>query len=189
MAQSLQVKKISWWHERLADWMLSNPDKTLGEAAEFFQCSRTHLSVIKNSDSFKIYWEVRSSQYSDNLVDKSTTTLVGVQEKAGAAAEQALDELNRRLEAAPEVMPVQQLLDISKVGLQALGYGSKASPAASATQVHVNVSAGLVSQADLEKARNRVFESHGLKVVEPAETKSRGIPGSPIDVPYEVMED
>jgi hypothetical protein len=186
MAQSLQVKKISWWHERLADWMLANPDKTLGEAAELFQCSRSHLSIIKNSDSFKIYWEVRSGTYSGEVVEKSTNSLVGVQEKAGAAAEQALDELNRRLEQAPEVMPVQQLLDITKVGMSALGYGAKANgPGPNSPSVNVNINTGLVTQADLEKARNKVFESHGLKVAEPAPVAPR----APLDLPYEVMED
>lgn len=184
MAQSLQVKNISWWHERFADWMLANPELTLGDAAKHFNCTRTHLSIIKNSDAFKIYWATRSGDFSNALVDKATDTILNLKDKAAAVTELALDELNRRIELAPEAIGMDTLIDISQMGLKSLGYGAKA--AQQSPTVNVNIATGLVSAEDLAKARARALESYGVKAQEPAEPKASK---APIDHQAEILEE
>lgn len=184
MAQSNQVQKVGWWHERLADWMLANPQLTLGEAAKHFECSRTHLSIIKNSDAFRIYWATRSGDFSNALVEKATDTLTGIQEKTAAVTEMALDAIAARLETCAEVTPMDQLIDISQMGHKALGYGAKANTPS--PTVNVNISTGLVSAADLEKAREKALEKFGVNAEKPAEGREAK---PPISATYEeIME-
>ena len=180
MAQSNQVQKVGWWHERLADWMLANPQLTLGEAAKHFECSRTHLSIIKNSDAFRIYWATRSGDFSNALVEKATDTLTGIQEKTAAVTEMALDAIAARLETCAEVTPMDQLSDISQMGHKALGYGAKAT--SQSPTVNVNISTGLVSAADLEKAREKALEKFGVTAEKPAEGREVS---PPISATYE----
>lgn len=167
MADSVQIKTIGWWHERLADWMLANPHLTLGDAAKHFDVSRSWLSIVKNSDCFKIYWATRSDNFNDVLTEKVTDSIIDLRTKTAAVTELALDELSRRLDGAPEAVSMDTLLDISQMGLKSLGYGAKA--AAASPTVNVNISTGLVSAEDLAKARQRALEGYGVNGAAPAE--------------------
>jgi hypothetical protein len=161
-----QIQKIGWWHERLADWMLANPQLTLGDAAKHFGCTRAWLSVVKNSDCFRIYWATRSGDYSEALVEKSTDMLMGIAEKTAGVTEMALDALAARLETTAEVMTTDHLIDITQMGHKALGYAAKANQ--QSPTVNVNISTGLVSAADLERAREKAMEKFGVKAETPA---------------------
>lgn len=177
MAQSIQVKKIGWWHERLADWMIANPDRSLGDAAAHFNCSRAWLSIVKNSDCFKIYWSTRSGDFSTTLNDRAVDTLMGIKEKTAGVTEMALEQLASRMELTGDVMPVATLLDVANLGLKSLGYQAKAASAAPT----VNVNVGLVSAEDLARAREKAQAQFNLKAEvrrEQAEAKA------PIEVDY-----
>lgn len=97
MAESAQIKNVGWWHERLADWLIANPHSTLAEAAAFFDCSRSWISIVKNSDAFKVFFAKRSAHASDAI-------LVGIREKLASVAELALEEMENRLENEASVM-------------------------------------------------------------------------------------
>lgn len=164
MAQSVQVKKVNWWYESLADWMLANPDRTLTEAARYFNCTLSWISIVKNSDTFKEYWQIRREQVNHQVACTVT-------DRATAVAEVALERLQERLETTGDVLPVSTLLDISDKSMKWLGFGAKAS---SPTQVQVNVG---VDPAALARARELLKQSHGLTVEEPtADTKCPEIP-------------
>lgn len=150
-----QVQKVNWWHERLADWMILNPDKTLKMAAKDFNVSHAYISIIKNSDSFKVYWAERSSAHSDAL----TADLIS---KTGAVAEMALDELMGKLAHEPLSAPF--LLQTADTALRRLGYGvaSKQAPESpQAGQVSVNIS--VVSGEALAAAREKMRKLHGVE--------------------------
>lgn len=185
MAQSVQVKKIGWWHERLADWMIANPELTLGDAAKFFQCSRSWLSIVKNSDCFKIYWSTRSGDFSQHLNDRTADTIMGIKEKTAGVTELALDEIGRRLELEAEILPMGSLLDITKMGQKALGYTATANTASPT----VNVNVGLVSAETLEKARERAKESFGLKAEPARAVVSERPPIDPDAAMAEILEE
>jgi hypothetical protein len=138
-------KKWNWWYERIADWMIANPEKTLGDCAREFNVSQSWLSQIINSDMFQDYWKMRSKEASD-------ACLIGVREKGFAAAELALDALNKRLETQAEILPITTLLEITDVTMKRFGYGeTKKSPGPS---VQNNYFMGNVSPQELANARD-----------------------------------
>lgn len=141
----LQVQKVGWWHERLADWMLANPDKSLKDAAPIFNCTVTTIYLIHNSDAFREHWAKVSGAVSKGIADP-------IVEKCRAAAEVALDELIPKL-TLPGTTP-EMLLDTANTLLQRLGYSANANGGGPAVQVNVNT----VNPAALAAARERVLQ-------------------------------
>lgn len=158
-----QVQKVNWWHERLADWMIANPQANIKDAAKEFNCSVQALYLIKNSDAFAIYWATRSGDFSEALKNKALDHTTAVMEKTAAVTDQALDALGARLANQAEVMPIDQLIDISNMGLKALGY--KASKNSSTPGVTINNFA--VDPAALERARERIKSQFGTEAEKP----------------------
>jgi len=152
MAQ-VQVKNVNWWHERLADWLIVNPHKTLKEASQYFSCSQSWISILKNSDSFQLYFKKRSEQYSQEVTS-------GVSEKMGAMTEMALDKLNEKLQLQGDAMPVETLLSIADTGLKRMGYS--ASKNSHAPVVNVGVTIAAVDRRALEEARAMVNSKFGV---------------------------
>lgn len=146
MAQSVQVKKVSWWHERLVDHMLAHPEQTLTQIAHHFKISLSWLSIVKNSDVFKDYWLARSEAHSAALVGN-------IKDKAFAAAEQALDIINHRLERDAQVIPLETALNVVETTMKRFGYGSDDKGASPQVNMHFH---GLVSQDQLAQARARM---------------------------------
>lgn len=70
--------------------------------------------------------------------------------KLAGVASTALDELQERLETAPEDISVGQLIELTKLGADRTGYGPQSS------QTNVNVNVDLANR--LEAARKRVRE-------------------------------
>lgn len=153
MAASASVKKVSWWHERLADWMIAHPDRTLGEAAKYFNVTPTWLSVIKNSDAFRDYWASRSAEASSYM-------LADIKDKTLLVTEMALDRLIDRVNTTGDVMPPDLLLDVAKTGLKSLGYG--VTPAAPAAGSNVNIQLNVTPGA-LETARQKMQATFGVQ--------------------------
>lgn len=149
-----EPQKVNWWYERLVDWMLLNPERTLGDAAREFNVSQPWLSVVKNSDAFKAYYEARSAAFSDKLEGQAINCLTGVKEKVTIAAEAALDEINRRLQTTGAVLPLRDLMDIAKMDLAKQGYSATAKQSASSSVV-VNIGSG-ISRAELAAAREKM---------------------------------
>jgi hypothetical protein len=152
------IRTVNWWHERLAEWMLANPEKFIKDAAKEFQTSASYLYQIKNSDAFKIYWQEVSKGVKDDVkkaVVEGAGSLTG---RAAAVSTQALDALAVRLDLQAQVMPVDTLIDISNLGLKSLGYA--ASKNNSAPSVTVNVNA--VDPTALARARERMRQQFGL---------------------------
>src|SRR5262245_346940 len=142
MAQSVQLLKVNHWHQRLADWLIANPDKKLGDAAKEFGRTAAWISAVINSDAFQDYFK-RLSQAHHEAV------LVTVRDKVVAAADSAVNELTRRLEVSPETIPYQQVLETADVLLKRAGFGEGKAPSQPGVQVNV----GLVSRDELAQAR------------------------------------
>lgn len=145
--QSLKIKSISWWHERLCDVLISEPQLTLKEIAERFDVSATWISILKNSDIFIEYWRKRSGEHSREAVN-------GLATKAAASAEMALDAINKKLENEADTLPIGVLLEIADTTMKRFGYAAdKKSPAA---PVSLNFNMGLVKPEQLEDARAKM---------------------------------
>jgi len=150
------IKKVNWWHERLADWMIAHPDKQLKEAATYFDVHPQYIYIIHNSDCFKQYWADRSGKTSSEV-------LADVKDRMLAVTEMALDRIADRLDSQGSVMPVDTLVGISALGMKSLGYGVKAGPTVVVNNNHVD-------PALLEQARQRMRERHGIEAAEARHT-------------------
>lgn len=160
MAQQ-QVAKVSWWYERLADWMISNPDKDIKDAAPVFNCHIQTLYIIKNSDSFKRYFTERSKAVSSGVDGEMVQSMTGLQEKTAALAEASLDILNEKMRAQGANMPVQSVLAVADMALKKLGYGSQHQVAPAPA---VNVQFNVVNGEMLERARQKLEEARGKPI-------------------------
>lgn len=176
---AVQPKNWNWWYDRLIDWMIANPSGTMKEASQFFKTSESWLSVIKNSDMFIDRFKIRSKEASDGC-------LTGIKEKSMAAAEQALDALNRRLETQADVLPITTLLEVTDITMKRFGYGADKKTAGPAVQN--NFFMGNVSQEELETARGNMAkvaaarrEATVLLPVSESEPETEGDQGSITD--------
>jgi hypothetical protein len=184
--------KINWWYERLVDWMLLNPEKLLGDAARHFNVTQAWLSVVKNSDAFKAYYDARSAAFSSKIEDAGISTLIGVKEKVASAAELALDEIHNRLATTGKVMTLNELMSIAKLDLAAKGYAATAKSAPPGVAVYINN--GGVNRAVLEAAREKMKLLGGVSssplpvAIDAGDTSSHG-PNLTIDYePTDVSE-
>jgi len=139
--------KILWWYERLADSLIANPQLTLGEIAAQFGCTQAWLSTIKNSDVFKEYWTRRSNEASKDLLGE-------LRSKGMAAAEMAVDALNRRLELEADSLPIPTILEVADISIKRFGYDSGGKKGQAPTVNNFNL--GVVTPTELAEARARM---------------------------------
>lgn len=161
--------KLQWWHENLSLWMLANPDKTMKDAAKFFDVTPQCLYLIKNSDSFQVYYRDRSNELAEKTLDK----ISDIYTKTGAMTEAALDAINDRLQSNSSVMDIDTLHKIADSGLRRLGYGAPTAPPGPSVAVNVGV---VVDRGVLEGARARLTERFSGS---PATVELAAPPGSP----------
>ena len=161
----VQVKNVSWWHERFADWLIANPSLKLRDAAREFNVSVPWLSVVKNSNAFQEVFAQRSGEVSQQIISGTVASLAGVREKTETMTELALDALNERLavecDAKQEVIGRKELLDIVDKGMARLGYGANknAPPPISITADRV----AIVNRAELSSARDKILQVSGIE--------------------------
>lgn len=142
------TRKMRWWHESLADYMLANPNATQNEIATAFGRQPCTISTIVNTDSFKAYFRQRRDQHAE-VLDAS------VRHKLMNVADKSLDMMLDHLQKKRDTIPLEGLQRNIESTLKSLGYGGNSAPSVAVT---VNNSAPTmipvaVSVADLEAAR------------------------------------
>ena len=143
------IKKLSWWHESIIDWMLANPEQTLGACALIFNVSQAWLSRIINSALFKERLAYRREHHSEHVS-------YSIADKLNSLAEVGLETLTERIMMERETIPLPELRAASELALNAMGYSPKGGPAArpGASIVQINV----VNPQALNEAR-RAWEA------------------------------
>lgn len=149
MAQSVQIKKINWWHDAIINWMLAFPDKQLVDCARNFNVSRAWLSVIINSDVFKAELQSRQQDLG-TIVDQDILT------KLTSVAEGSLEELDRRISNDGASIPTKDLNNVAHNALASLGYGAPKNPGGIVNNFQVVT----VSTEQLAAARARISARH-----------------------------
>lgn len=151
--------KVNWWHDSIIDWMLINPEKTLGECANQFQVSRPWLSRILGSEVFKEHWRMRLAG-KDVVVTDAHITLM---EKIEGLAHVSLDEMMRRVQEEKEKLTQGQLRETAELALKSLGYGQPkvANPA---QNVQIVIQADAIAQARAEMKRVNIIEPETLEL-------------------------
>lgn len=155
MADSLQILKVNPFHEQLALYMIAHPSATLSQTAKHFKYSAPYISIIRNSDAFKVYYQ--------SLVARQIEKLEPIMQATTAMTELALDKINKKLEDIGDELSVTELKEIADMGLKRLGYGAALKGPAGP---NINISAQngfvVVDRGDLDEARRRMAEVHGV---------------------------
>lgn len=69
MGETVQILSINHRHEAMADWLLANPTRKLGELAQHMGYSPSWVSTVMNSDMWKEYWAQRRKDYAEGIED------------------------------------------------------------------------------------------------------------------------
>jgi hypothetical protein len=142
MAQSGQLDKISYTHEAIADWLMTNPQRPLSECAAEFNYSQAWISTIINSDAFQVYYNQRRNAL--NLVIHN-----GISQQLATTTRKALTILDLKMDD-PE-LEADFVLDVADRLLHRQGY---APGKVSVIQNNINIpAAGVVDQGTLSRAR------------------------------------
>jgi hypothetical protein len=153
-----RTQPVRWWHEIIVDDMLQYPRALLRERAARLKYSPEYLSLVMNTDMFKALYEERRAAFNARL-DAS------IQQKAGQAANLALDLVIDSLEKKRDKIPFAELSEFTDRTLERLGYGVKPS-----TNVNVGVQlvAPPITKEELAKARGdlRAVEDSRQRVIE-----------------------
>lgn len=165
------TRKMRWWYESLADYMVANPHATQNEIAAHFGRAPTTISTIINADSFIAYFRQRRDKQAE-FID------AGVRSKMLNIADKSMDLILNNLDKKRDTIPLELLQRVNENALKNLGYGA-AAPGPS-TVVNVGQGGGQlqlvpvpVSIQDLEAARaalrrsqTQVLEAPRMEIVE-----------------------
>lgn len=160
MNKHFNPRNLKEWMELLADWLLLNPGAPLKDAAKHFNVTPGYISMVKNSDVFKLYWEQRTVEFRKEVNLVAVEAMSGIQQRSTTMTELALDHLISKVDTIGTIMEVEQLQSIAELGLKSLGYGANKNSAAPG--VNVTINAGVVGRDELERARQRMREVHGV---------------------------
>ena len=148
----VQIKKISWWMERMADLMLLRPDLTQGQIAKELGVSQSWFSIVKNSDVWKDYWYRRSSAHGDAVT-------LTIKEKVAGVTELVIENLAEKIDTKMEagVLSLPESLEILET-LRKYGYGNGGAGEKSPPPT-ITLNVGMVSVEQVEEARNKLRQN------------------------------
>lgn len=178
-------RKMRWWYESLADYMIANPQATQNEIAAYFGRAVATISTIVNTDAFIAYFRQRRQQHAEGLD-------IAVRAKLFKIADASLDHMLAALEKKRDSVPIETLHRTTDMALKNLGYGA---PAPSGVTVHVgpqppttvNVA---VSLDDLERAREALRRNQQKIIDVTPEPESAGSwpAADPLEAPLAAPE-
>lgn len=162
-------RKMRWWYEALADWMLANPGAKLKDMAAQFNRRPSTISIILATDAFKAYYEKRRAEFNSDLHQRIIAKQHGI-------VEASMDAMLMALEKKKDTVPLDLLNDIVKTGMENVGLAQRGS-----APVQVNVQTNVpvtVSVADLEEARMAIRQVEQQRLSQP-----EVIDATPLKVP------
>lgn len=127
-AEQKASRRMMWWYEAMADYMIANPTHTVAQIAKAFDRGEATVQLVKNSDSFKTYLRQRRADFVQEHDAAIRAKQLGI-------VETGMDVMLRILEKKQDTVPLAQLADIIDKGLGRLGYGEQKG----GTNVQVNV--------------------------------------------------
>lgn len=177
-AEVKATKKMRWWYEALADFMMANPAAKQNDIAAFFKKSPATISTIINSDAFQAYLAKRRGQYVQTLEGQ-------VQEKMLNVASKGFDLILQRFEQKQTNIPLETLTKTLELATRASVRTSQPSggntvvvnPPGQTTLIPVAV--GL---EDLQAARQALRNAQSMpKLPEPVDAEYTEVPDSNLD--------
>jgi len=138
------VKRISERHRALARLLVTGISNV--EAALMTGYSEGTVALLKSDPTFKQLLAV--------YAEKRDFVFEQVFDKLSNIAGEALDIIRERMEAEPEKLSFNQLMDVTKLTTDRIGHGPTATK-------NVNVNVGVADR--LEAARRRVMQSRQIE--------------------------
>jgi len=163
LARIAQTRKMRWWYEALADYMLANPTALQNDIAAHFGRSAATISLVINTDAFKAYFRQRRNEFQTSLGETVKTKLMNV-------ADKSLDAILDKLEKKRDTIPLESLQKNTEMTLKALGYGNSNGPSVvvnTGSTTHNSVVVPNVSLADLEVARQALRNAQAQSLAPP----------------------
>lgn len=150
-----EIMNISHTHDQIMNWLISNPEKSLRECADFFHYSQSWLSQIIHSDVFQ-------SKLKERQQDVFVRVAGGIPQKLAALADVAIEKVSTALEKSEDGTFA---LDVFDKSMHRLGYApSSARSVASPAVVQQNNF--YISQGDLANARELMVPAVQVQEVE-----------------------
>lgn len=119
-----EIDKVRYTHDAIIDEILIDPAISQGELSRRFGYSQAWMSIIVNSDAFKL----RLAERKGELVDPKIVATV--EQRLEGVANRALDKLLDRLESQVPLKPMEL------VAMAKLGAGDRANRPAQAPQTN-----------------------------------------------------
>lgn len=127
-----QLKTLNHRHLAIIDWILANPDRTLGDCSRALGFSQSWMSQVIASDLFRDEFERRRQ----GLEEQEHREIIG---KLRTVAKGTLDAISTRIQNGEDCSD-QLLIQGGQAALRALGYSGNAGPRQ--TNIYGNVHAG-----------------------------------------------
>lgn len=171
-AEVKATKKMRWWYEQLADYMLAHPQALQNDIAAHFGRSAGTISTIINSDAYQAYYRQRRGAYVGALDDR-------VREKMLTVADKGFDLILDRFDKKRDSIPIDTLNKTVEMALKASGHGQQGGPStivnvAPGTQTMVAVP---VSLEDLQEAQQALRNSQNNIRPEPVDAEYTEVDG------------
>lgn len=113
------TRKMRWWYESLADFMIANPRATQEDIAAHFGRVRSTISTIINTDAFRAYYRQRRAEIHADLSDSVKSKLMNI-------ADTSMDMMLEKLEKKRDTLPLETIQKTAEMSLKALGFGAQA---------------------------------------------------------------
>lgn len=134
------IQRVNHRHDAIILWMLTYPDRTLGDCAAYFGYTQPWLSRIIHSDMFQAAYRAKAEELGQG-------TIHTLKDKLTNLAAVTLEKVTERVESG---MASERMLgDTMKTTLAALGYGAAptANVDARSQNVHVHLDAEKIVEA------------------------------------------
>lgn len=150
----LQLKKLSWWHDEIINWMIQNPGLRLKDAAAHFDVHPAYLYRIVNTPMFRELLAQRKLEHFSNV---SRSVIEGVSD----LTKLTLETIEERIVSERESISLEFLSETLKTTLKAMGMGGRGPGGntnvfiGGANEVNFPVPAHVI-----ERAKGRIYQQY-----------------------------
>jgi hypothetical protein len=146
-ADAQAISRINHRHEAIILWLLTYPDRTLGDCAAYFGYTQPWLSRIIHTDMFQAAYRAKAEEL-------GTATIHTIKDKLTNLAAITLEKATERIESG--VASERFLGETMRGTLSALGYGSAPAQVDARSQnLHVHLDAETIIAARERAAQAR----------------------------------
>lgn len=148
-----EIKRVSYRHDGIINWLIANPHRTLGECAFEHGYTQAWLSCIVHSDMFQALYQERAQALGVEVVHSVKNLMTRV-------AVHALERTEEMLYAEPSERFVGDTRDNM---LQMLGFVKARPETAQHQHMHVHVPGELLEEARERAAQRKEVEGEVLQ--------------------------